>query len=71
MELPPSGGGPPAREWVLVGMAESSVLGKPKYGNHSYLYIVKNSLTVLHVTDIFSHLTWSEMTMQTTVTDLR
>ena len=72
LNLPPpesveSGDGSPAREWVLVGMAESSVLGKPEHGNHSYLYIVKNSLTVLHVTDIFSLLTWSEMTMQTTV----
>ena len=64
MKLPPSGDGPPAREWILVGMTETSVQGKPEYGNHSYLYIVKNSLPV-------SHLTWSEMTIQTTVSDLR
>ena len=29
VELPPSGDGAPTREWVLVGMADSSQLGSP------------------------------------------
>ena len=30
VELPPSGDGPSAREWVLVGVADSSQLGSTK-----------------------------------------
>ena len=51
IELPPSGDGPPASEWVLVGVADSSQLGSTKRlaelekikrnaehgNNHSYL----------------------------------
>ena len=54
MELPPSAEGPPTREWVLVGVADSSQLGshkrlaelekikrKAEHGNnHSYVYTV-------------------------------
>ena len=70
LQLPPSGEGPPTREWVLVGVADSSQLGSTerlaelerirKHGNnHSYHYIVKSSscsLPVLHATNTFSGL---------------
>ena len=75
IELPPSGDGPPASEWVLVGVADSSQLGSverlaelekmkrtAEHGNNLSLFILSRvvlSLPVLHVTNTFSHLTWS------------
>ena len=78
IQLPTSGEGPPTREWVLVGMADSSQLGstkrlaelrKSEHGNnHSYHFIVKS--IVLEVYLFFMLQTpflVYEMTLQTAI----